>query len=493
MSISGSVKAPDSGMFYLLSTVAIAFILPNTLIFSTDDLFIYVRAGSSKTFFMNQSGEGRYSFSAICWILNHLQISIGSYILISVTSLGMALSFLFSEFANRLKIESRRAVIIGFLAFLFFGLNLDLFQFTFAQLSYAIGFACLAAVLRVAGRGESSSTVRLLTCIVLATIAIGSYQLYIIYALVAVMSISFVHILRAGVGGIDRRLILFVTISDLAGSIIYLVINGALRAIRFSEFTSYPQREQGIRFIAGNVGRYLETLKDLIWIDEGNAYSALIPMAVKALFVLLICSLMWRSRSLGAVAVGVLASVLAGIVVLWANPVNMLLSAYWPSARSLSTFGIFVGAIVASHSEIIARSEERGHRSRLEEALIALLIAFEFTNAVVRFKDRSIRQVEDIALAQSIVSTISDHRSTTGDKALIVGTTRAPENAHFEVAYDYGISMFQTPWSISALLQYVSHDRLNIKIDHDNRCQNDIKGPYSIRYNEEDTLVCVRF
>ena len=136
--------------------VALVFICPNLTLFSTDDLFIYVRSGLNGRFLLSQAGEGRYTFAAVCQLIRLTGLSINSYLTVSVVLFSMSLAVFYTGVLRQIQVQRMMSALLGFLAFLMFGFNLDLYQFTFAQLSYAICFFCLAIALRIASRREVS-------------------------------------------------------------------------------------------------------------------------------------------------------------------------------------------------------------------------------------------------------------------------------------------------------------------------------------------------
>ena len=473
--------------------VALIFTSLNLTIFSTDDLFIYARSGLNGRFLLSQAGEGRYSFAAVCQLIRSMGLSVDSYLTISVVLFSMSLSVLYMEVLRHIRVERMVSALLGFLAFLLFGFNLDLYQFTFAQLSYGISFLCLALALRIASRRESGFVRSILLCTMLSAIAIGSYQLYVVYAVFVVLSIVFIKRLEDGTPAVDLRFVATIVIGDLIGSIIYSIINGTLHAIHVPGFAAYPRREQGFRFIAENVRKYLHTIAELMSLSDNNEYSSLLPITLKIILIALILRLVIKAPRQGFSSCMVLMSVIMAIILLWANPINMLLSSYWPSARSLAMLGIFVGALVATYWERTVSSREQSRQANVDVLLVLLFVSLEATNAVVRLRDRSIRQTEDITLAQSIISEIQNQNEDGGNIPIIVGTNPAGNGRYSETVYDFGRSMFQTSWSAPALLEYVSNESISAKYDLDNQCAYDAHKKYTIAKTNDHFLVCINY
>ncbi len=142
---SGSVRqwldARMSGWRVLAIMTACSFVLlvPNLVLFSTDDLDIYRKSGEAGVA-ISQAGVGRYTFDAIGRICRLVGLDYTSYLVISTVLFSYALAHVYYIAALVVSSENPDGFIFGYVVFLTFGLNLDLFQYVFAYMQYAVAF-----------------------------------------------------------------------------------------------------------------------------------------------------------------------------------------------------------------------------------------------------------------------------------------------------------------------------------------------------------------
>ena len=350
--------------------------------------------------------------------------------------------------------------MVGYIAFLTFGLNLDLFQFVFAYLQYGIAYACAAGAVWLAHHARSTASA-VLGASALSVIGLGSYQLFAHLVVMAMLALLVSSSLCLGEGP-SRRLRRTIAVSLLAlviGAALYLALNATLKRLGVAGFVHYPVREQGLRFAWANLPAYRRTLLALVDLSD-TLYRPLLPKLWRLVFaatILFAAAAVWR-RGRRRGGWGTLA--IAAALVLWPNPANLFLADYWPSARSMSGFAIFVGLLCGA---VFARARHAGGFGGLGQILVIGVVVCQCALMAIRYQDRFVQQAADVGLAESIL--LRAYAEFPVDTPVAIDLAIAPEAMQTvkPLVYDYGRSMFATPWSAPAFLDHLSGHRVSAR------------------------------
>ena len=440
-----------------MTILAFGLLLPNLLLFSTDDLDVY-RKGGEAEIVISQGEIGRYTFHVIGWLLNVVRLDYNSYLILSISVFTASAALLYRVVTSILNLESSSGFIVGYIVFLTFGLNLDLFQFVFAYLQYGIAFACAAGAVWMAHHVRSTSSA-VLGASALGVIGLGSYQLFaqliVMVVLALIVSSSMCH--DAGPPRHLRRTIGVSLLALVIGAALYLALNAMLKRLGVAGFAHYPVREQGLKFAWVNLPAYRRTLLALVGLSDA-LYRPLLPKLWRLAFVatiLFAAAALWR-RGYRRGGSGTLA--IAAALVLWPNPANLFLADYWPSARSMSGFAIFIGLLCGA---IFSRSRDVGGFGRFGRILVLGVAACQCSLMAIRYQDRFVQQAADVALAESIL--LRAYAEFPVDAPVAIDLAIAPEAVQTvkPLVLDYGRSMFATSWSAPAFLDHLSGHRVS--------------------------------
>ena len=467
-------------------TLTFGLLLPNLLLFSTDDLDIYRKGGEAEVI-ISQGGIGRYTFHVVGWVLNVARFDYNSYLILSVSMFSVSVALLYRVVISVLDVDLSGGFITGYIVFLTFGLNLDLFQFLFAYLQYGIAFACAAGAVWLAHHVRST-TWAVLGASALSVIGLGSYQLHAHLVLMVALALIVSSSLRVE-GGLSRQLRRTIALSLLSlaiGAALYLALNATLKRLGVEGFAHYPIREQGMGFAWANLPAHRRTLLAMLDLSD-TMYRPLLPRIWRLTFI---ATILWAIAALwhkGRRCGGSGTLAIAAALVIWPNPANLFLAAYWPSARSMSGFAIFFGLLCGAISGLSAEARTFG---RLGRALVLGVVACQCVLMAARYQDRFVQQEADVALAQSIL--IRAYAEFPTDTPVALDLAIAPDAVQTvkPTVYDYGRSMFATSWSAPAFLDHLSGHRVSSQVVDIADCAS---SPHRLSYTMRGSrlLVCL--
>lgn len=449
-----------------MTILAFVVLLPNLLLFSTDDLDTY-RKSAEGGIAISQAGVGRYTFHLIGWLCRWSGLDYNSYVTLGVILFSSGLALLFGTVASIAGERPSGGWLVGYLLFLTFGLNLDLLQYVFAYSQYGVAFLCAAGALWLAHTVRSMLRA-VISAASLGTIGLGAYQLYAQIVLLAVLALCLCSALRGEVL-LPRRLRRLVATSLAAlilGAVFYLAANGGLRWYGIAAFAHYPVREQGVAFVRANLPAYLATLSDLM-AYAASPYQPLLPKIWRLVFAALAlygCAILgragWRHAAFGVLVFG-------AAVLLWPNPANLFLADYWPSARSMAGFSLFLGTVCCV---LYRNAPARGSFGNLGRAAIVGLLACQSVLMVLRYQDRVVQQAVDTALAQAIVMRAESETPPGAPAAVDLAIAPDAVQTVKPVVYDYGRSLLAAPWSAPAFLDHLSGHRVAARVVDPGAC-----------------------
>ncbi len=447
-------------LFFAVLFVSIALIAPNYFLFSTDDLSIGMDARPLKALALDQAANGRYTFSAFARLLDFLRVDYPAYLAISGTLFIAAWLFLLSELAAFAKIENPWAKFFGALLFSSFCLNLDLYQFKEAYLSYALSFGFGALAIRFA-RSETRLVARIALSAICLGLAYGAYQtfLQILIMIMAVWGVSRAIGRQSPRGDFAALTMAAATAMAVA---LYFLTNMLLKALTLEGFAAYPARPQGARFVLANLHPYLKTAFHLM----SPAASPFAPLAnsfvtcgflllcVAGLSMFTVRASGWKKWAIWAIFAAALLSA--------PNPANLLMEFYWPSPRSVAGIGFFFAGVAALLLEIGAEARAPVAQPKSAVAIcLGLLILTQLLNDAQLLARRSVQQVLDLALARQIVSDV-ERLAPANDLPIDtrIVTTWHSNAVYRKMPYAYGVSLLGTDWSAPPLLSFVSGGRI---------------------------------
>ena len=443
-----------------MTILAFVVLLPNLLLFSTDDLDTY-RKSVEGGIAISQAGVGRYTFHLIGRLCRLSGLDYNSYVILGVILFSSGLALLFSTVATIAGERPSGGWLVGYLVFLTFGFNLDLFQYVFAYPQYGVAFLCAAGALWLAHTVRSVPRA-VISAASLGAVGLGAYQLYAQLVVLAVAALC----LSSALGGEDllprhlRRTVAASLAALVIGAVLYLVINAALKQSGVAAFAHYPVREQGLIFGLTNLPVYVKSLSSLL-VYSATRYQPLLPKLWRLAFDALAlygCALCvrsgWRHAACGLLAFG-------AAVLLWPNPVNLFLADYWPSARSMAGFGLFLGSVCAA---VWGAARGRAGFDAIGRATVACLLACQSVLMVLRYQDRVVQQTIDTALAQAIVMRAESEFPPGAPAAVDLAIAPDALQTVKPLVYDYGRSLLAAPWSAPPFLDHLSGHRVAARV-----------------------------
>ncbi len=273
------------------------------------------------------------------------------------------------------------------------------------------------------------------------------------------------------------------------GAVLYALTNAGLRSVGVSGFVNYPAREQGLHFATQNLPRYVETLSQLLtW--KHSSYEPLLPVVWRAAFAVAavwIIQRIWRIRATGWLKALVAA---AAAVAAWPDPANLLLGFYWPSARSMAGFALFFAIVCTALCAPEGPASFDARRWRFGHWLLGLVAVGQCVTAALQYQDRFLQQVADITLAQSILFHASELYPTHDSMHLRLGIDPAGIGSVKPLVYDYGRSLFATPWSAPAFIEHLSGHRVSAEMAASGECTPDMNR-VEYRLEPKGLLVCI--
>jgi hypothetical protein len=508
---SGAPLSSDRGsILTALIITAILVLVSNIFLISIDDMSVVSKHNFLHHLLTVQETDGRYTFVALLFVLEKLNVGYDVYISISFVVFVLSLVYFYLAIIAYLDL-ARTATICGFVLFVSFGPWLDIYRFTDAYICYAVALFCVAGAIRVS-TGSASWAARLGGSAGLSFVALGAYQtagqLLFIAAAAYLVLPRLAGRPQETVARLERAAVLLIAAVPLGG-VLYTSLNAGLKLIGIAGFQNYPGREQGVRFVASNLQNYEGTLRSLIsW--ETNIYDPLLPpiwrVAFAGLIVWAIVEL-WKRRSRGWY-VALLGLAIAFAV--WPNPGTLVLGFYWPSPRTLSGFAPFFGGLCAVLFDLSERQAKPlpwpfndGGRVAaggltgqpmvvpVGATLLWVLAACQCTLDAVRYSDRLQQQTLDFALAESIVS--NAYRSFALNQPILIklGIDGMATGAAKPPLFDYSVSLFAAPWAAPALIEHVSGNRIAAQMATPGECSSATER-LTFKRLPDSLLVCLR-
>lgn len=464
-------KTSNEKPFLWFFIIALIAVLPNALFFSGDEIAIYM--GNAVGFFndgvkstkaylshspllelgVSQAADGRYSYAAFCWILAKIGIDYQSFVVLSLVSYAFGLAVIYFSLFRLSGNYLDKTTIIGFIIFLTFGLSLDQMQFSVESFQY---MACMLAVSGIAVLSASSINIFyiLLFGTSIFAIGVGFYQnilqmtAYFILSYFALQSVS---------NRPYKPIVIQASLMSgcaILGSIVYVIINLTLKHLGAAWFQDYPVRHQGLSNIIKNIPQYFITIPRAFGIF-GHRYMIMLPHIVSLIIIVVFgfyIAYCWHIRKKQKFFPFFL--VVAAILIM-PNPANLLLEGFYPSPRTLSALGLFIAVLVA----IICRRGKAG--TWLSLFLISLQIAVVFK----WYGHRHNQWVADVAVAENLILEAYRNTPASMQPNITISVSAGDLTVTSALAYYFGGSLFSTPWSSEAFLQYVSGGRVSVSLD----------------------------
>jgi len=415
-----------------------------------------------------------------------------SFLIISFITMSLSLVILFYSISRSFFEISNRAEFFGFLVFVSFGPSLDLYQFTNAYLSYGVGIISVSGVITIA-TGSRNPGFRLALCSLLAFIGLGSYQTVGQLLLIAAASLLVIPRLTNTSDEIRSKLLraaaIIVTATIIGGGL-YLTTNLMLKFAAVPGFENYPARQQGLHFVLKNIPKYADTLGTLLqW--GPSLYAPLMPVVWRLAFTMIMIWTLFEILKNRVVGWPIAILGMAAAIALWPNPANMILSYYWPSARTLFGFAPFFGMLCAALFCLSERTSSEAKRWPIGILFLSTLVFGQCALATIRYQDRFVQQTADFSLAQSILVKAYETYRVDESIEIKLGVSCCAVGIAKQGVLDYRISLFGTSWSAPALLEYISGHRVSARMAGPNECNANLDR---ITYEKQSDgfLVCIR-
>ena len=441
----------------ILAVIAASIILPNYLIYSTDELFIGTQARPFAAQADIQGINGRYAYVALLRLLDLAGVGWGGHVVLSGALLCLCGVALLIEIFKLARIDSPWARVAGASLYFTYSLNMDLFQFKEAYLSYALSFGFAALALRFS-RQIWSVWMRLGACSACLFLSFGFYQISLQLVVLA-LGVWAVSIVSSGPDEAPGREPWILAPSIGVAGAAYLLCDQALKYFAVDVFASYPIRPQGVSFIIANIGTYLMTLLGAYSPFSHMYYPLTNAMLSSGYLVLIVLTAaLLLSRAQRPSQKGLVVALFLFCLLCAPNPANLVLATYWPSPRTVGGIAIFYAGVVglAMDRKVGGVKSERWLNPSL--AALAILIAFaSFANNAYLLGRRYAQQVSDFALAQQIVTDIERLSPDLNRPIVAKVVVNWYSNLIFEnTPYSFGIGLFGTSWSGPATLAFVS-------------------------------------
>jgi hypothetical protein len=178
--------------FYIIATLSVlALVLPNFFLFSSDDVFYASLERPFDSLASNQASDGRYGFALAAALFPRLGLSYNAFLAFSAFALVAALVRCSNGTVQAAGvILSTTEGALFFALFASFGLLADVYQFTFAYLSYALAFWCAGQSIEIAFSAYSTRR-KILQVVAFGWVAAAFYQLYPSIVLAGMLGIVF--------------------------------------------------------------------------------------------------------------------------------------------------------------------------------------------------------------------------------------------------------------------------------------------------------------
>lgn len=465
------------------SIFTLALLVPNIFIFSVDDIQIIAHQNSLAYIADNQAPNGRFSLSLFSHLLSRWGFSRIDFQALGAVALVIGAQSVFSatiRFAAG--IISPVVYVLGFCAFISFGLLMDNYSFASDWLVYGVAFAGAGTALSICA---STGTIglKIVLSSVIGGVAMGFYQTYpsiVAYSILASLLVRFLRDER-----LDRLTIAqycAVSASVLGAIFFYFIVNHALHFAGVAGYESLA-RPFGMRFIHQNFHQYLKTMREALNAFKGP-YSVYLSGISMVLSLGSVLAAIVSLRSWYA-AVG-FCLVFFAVAVILPNPANILLQTYWPSPRSISPVAIFFPLLI-----IYSLTYFRWPRlaNYCLEIVLALVV---FAQVLVYFNQQKVRmdqQTADFALADTLI-TMAYQNTSAGvmpvvkiRQGLFTTFTSSPRS------FEFGVSLFATNWSLGGLFAYLSNHKVVVEFASADDCAQTTKG-LDIFKKGDSLLVC---
>ncbi len=445
--------------FLVILAAALASILPNYHLFSTDDLATSLNPEAMHSMAMLQASNGRFVFFVVASLLSAAHVDYPTFQALGGAVFIASLLFLFFEIARFLDIRSDEARLFAGVIFFTSCFSIDLYQFRETYLCFGLSFLCSALAIRCAALPVGLAA-RVALATLFAVLAFGTYQTAP-QILVMVAGLGLIARLLDSRASRSMRDIVVLIAATLIATIAYFAITKILVA-NVEGFTRSTARLFGPQFVLANLGAYLRTVTELT-LPVGNAFDPITNHVLSAALAML-----WIGAAIGfsvatrgwrKIAIWV---VLAGLLICAPNPANLLLKDFWPTPRSAQGIVIFFAGMAAL---LVQLAVDRGFRyldpRRALGVLLGLLILMQVVNNSQLLSRRTMQQDLDFALARQIVTDIERLAPPTSDSIPANIVAYWSSNALFQrMPYSVGLGLFGSDWSARALLTFVSRGRV---------------------------------
>jgi len=451
------VNNQQGRIFLLLFILALLVVLPNTLIFSIDEMATYMSGRPFYGLGASQAGDGRYSFATLCWVFDRIGLGYSSFAVLSVVSFAFGLAAIYAALLRTAQAALTPAAIIGFGAFLTFGMSLDQMQFVGDYMSYAGAMLAVGAIGLLASSQAKPLGVLALGAILFA-FGLGFYQSILQITGYFILAVAALQIARGSLWKPVAARGALMAGCAVFGSVIYVAVNETLKHAGAAWYLNYPVRTLGLSYVAVNLRPYLLTIAQSIGF-AGHPYASLEPGVVVLLIFAMIVFYLRRSAGLGISGLVIALALVLAALCIFPDPANLLLALYWPSPRSMCAFGLFVGAIMY----IICRD-------RAGMMLALILVAAQIAVVVKNQGERFEQWAADTAVAQQLILDADQNSSAGTTPTITLGVSWRNLAIDVPQPYNYGLSMFGAAWSAPAFVRYIGGGKVSVAVDDGKAC-----------------------
>jgi hypothetical protein len=353
--------------------------------------------------------------------------------------------------------EINATTIIGFFAFLTFGMSLDQLQFVDGYLSYAGAMLAVCALGALASSSWKPLNILALGTVIFA-LGIGIYQSTL--QITAYFILAFAALRIAAGGGWKPVLARAALMGGCAvlGSVIYVATNATLKHAGVAWFQLYPLRAQGLSYVPANLPLYCLTIAQAFGAG-GQQYITLVPYVVALLIFLVMVFYFTRCGRQGVRPLLIAMLLVLAALCIFPDPANLLLAIYWPSPRSMCAFGLFIAALL----NVLCRD-------RAGTCLALILVAAQIVVVVKNDSRRFEQWTADTAVAEQLILDSYQNTPAGETPTITLGVSWRNLNIAMPLPYNFGISMFGAPWSATSFVRYISGGDVNVVLDDGKAC-----------------------
>ncbi len=453
----GVHKQQKNGIFWLLFALALLVLLPNTLIFSVDEIATYMSPRPFYHLGAAQAGDGRYSFAALCWILDAIDLDYQSFVVLSVVGFAFALAAIYAALLRTAQTALEPVAIIGFIAFLTFGMSLDQSQFVGDYLSYTGAMLAVAAIAALVSSSWRPLATLALGAIIFA-VGLGFYQSILQITAYFILAYAALQVASGSTWKPVAARGALIAGCAVVGSVIYVGVNAALKHGGAVWYRNYPLRAQSLSFVPGNLSQYLRTIEQSLGF-EGQPYAILEPRVVVLLIFFVFVFYLRRCAGLGIRHLLLAMLLLVAALCIFPDPANLLLALYWPSPRSMCAIALFIAAML----NVICR-----HRVGLVLGLI--LVAAQMVVIVKNHGERFEQWTADTAVAEQLILAADQNSSADTVPTITLGVSWRNLAIAAPQPYNFGLSMFGAQWSATSFVRYIGGGKVNVIFDDGKAC-----------------------